>query len=94
MDDNPSLWKKEILGVKILGPFKLAKKFSPDSCFITGIGSPYNFWEKETIIYKLGLPLEKFETINKRFQLQNVDCKNKKVYQKSLEDKNHPKYPY
>lgn len=50
---------------------------------------------KELILVKV-IPekIVKFETINKRFQLQNVDCKNKKVYQMRLEDKNHPKYPY
>jgi uncharacterized pyridoxamine 5'-phosphate oxidase family protein len=50
---------------------------------------------KEFILVKV-IPerIVKFETINKRFQLQNVDCKNKKVFQMRLEDKNHPKYPY
>ncbi len=50
---------------------------------------------KELILVKV-IPekIVRFETIHKRFQLQNVDCKNKKVYQMRLEDKNHPKYPY
>jgi len=50
---------------------------------------------KELILVKV-IPekIVKFETIHKRFQLQNMDCKNKKVYQMRLEDKNHPKYPY
>jgi len=50
---------------------------------------------KELILVKV-IPekIVKFETIHKRFQLQNIDCKNKKVYQMRLEDKNHPKYPY
>lgn len=50
---------------------------------------------KELILVKVTPEkIVKFETIHKRFQLQNVDCKNKKVYQMRLEDKSHPKYPY
>ncbi len=50
---------------------------------------------KELILVKV-IPekIVKFETIHKRFQLQNIDCKSKKIYQMRLEDKNHPNYPY
>lgn len=50
---------------------------------------------KELILVKVTpKKIVKFETIHKRFQFQNIDCKNKKIYQMRLEDKNHPKYPY
>ncbi|MBK5113913.1 MAG: pyridoxamine 5'-phosphate oxidase family protein [Candidatus Heimdallarchaeota archaeon] len=50
---------------------------------------------KELILVKVTPEkIVKFETIHKRFQLQYVDCKNMKVFQMRLEDKNHPNYPY
>lgn len=50
---------------------------------------------KELILVRISPErIVKFETLNKRFQLQNIDHKNKKVFQMRLEDKNHPKYPY
>lgn len=50
---------------------------------------------KEMMLIKIApVSVVKFENIYRRFQLQNIDIKNKKVYQMRLEDKNHPKYPY
>ena len=63
LDDNPSLRDKKVLNIKVLGPFNLAGKLSSDSYFVTGIGSSCNFWKKGAIIYKLDLPLNRFETI-------------------------------
>ena len=63
LDDNSSLWGEEIMNVKVLGPFSSATELSSDCFFVTGIGSPYNFWNKETIISNLGLNAGRFETI-------------------------------
>ncbi len=50
---------------------------------------------KELILVKVAPEkIVKFETIHKRFQLQNIDPKSRKVYQMRLEDKTHPNYPY
>ena len=38
--------------------------------------------------------LVKFENINRRFHLQNIDLVNKVVHQMRLEDTDHPFYPY
>jgi len=62
LDDNKSNWGKEIYGIKVRGPLRAATEFT-DSFFINGIGSPSNFFEKENIISKAGLPLDRFETI-------------------------------
>lgn len=62
LDDDESLWGKEIAGVKVHGPIESAVEYV-DSFFINGIGSSRNFWEKKSIISKIKVPLEKFETI-------------------------------
>ena len=36
----------------------------------------------------------KFENINKRFQLQVINVKNKTAFQMRLEDKDNPNFPY
>lgn len=38
--------------------------------------------------------LVKFETINRRFHLQNIDLVNKLVHQMRIEDIDNPNYPY
>jgi general stress protein 26 len=50
---------------------------------------------KEMVLVKI-IPknIIKFENIDRRFQLQNVDLDNKKVYQMRIEDKEHEKFPY
>src|SRR3989338_1007552 len=63
LDDNSSLWNKKVMGIRVLGPFNSAGKYADDSYFVTGIGSPYNFWEKENIIIRLGVPIETFATV-------------------------------
>jgi sugar O-acyltransferase (sialic acid O-acetyltransferase NeuD family) len=63
LDDNPSLWGKSVLGTKVLGPFNSAGEYLPECSFVTGIGSPLNFWNKAAVISTLNLPRESFETI-------------------------------
>jgi general stress protein 26 len=50
---------------------------------------------KEMVLVKI-IPkkITKFENINRRFHLQNVDLENEKVYQMRIEDKEHEKFPY
>lgn len=62
LDDDKSLWGKEIAGVKVLGPIESSVEYV-DSFFINGIGSPSNFWKKESIISKADIPSERFATI-------------------------------
>lgn len=50
------------MGVEVLGPLSAASTY--DGCFfINGIGSPANFWKKETIINRSGVSLERFTTL-------------------------------
>lgn len=63
LDDNDDLADTTVLGQKVLGRFSDAKSFSEDVFFITGIGSPLNFWKRDRIIDLLGIPLGRFETI-------------------------------
>jgi sugar O-acyltransferase (sialic acid O-acetyltransferase NeuD family) len=62
LDDNASLWEKELYGVKVIGPLTTASELS-DCFFVNGIGNPQNFWKKETILTKTGVPLDRFATI-------------------------------
>jgi sugar O-acyltransferase (sialic acid O-acetyltransferase NeuD family) len=62
LDDNEALWGAPLHGVKILGPLESAKELR--GCyFVNGIGTPSNFWKKESIILKTGVPQERFVTI-------------------------------
>ncbi|MGC9779476.1 MAG: pyridoxamine 5'-phosphate oxidase family protein [Candidatus Heimdallarchaeota archaeon] len=50
---------------------------------------------KEMVLVKITPEkIVKFENIYKRFQFQNFDLKNKKVYQMRIEDKDNPNFPY
>ena len=62
LDDLEENWGKELHGAKVLGPLDSAGRYD-DCFFVNGIGSPGNFWKKETIIGKAGLPDHRFETI-------------------------------
>ena len=62
LDDNQSIWGNFIHGVKVLGPLVYAKELK-NCYFVNGIGSPSNFWKKESIILKTSIPVENFETI-------------------------------
>ena len=62
LDDNSSRWGHELHGVKILGPLESASNYS-DCTFVNGIGSSRNFWRKQEIIAKTGVPAERFATV-------------------------------
>jgi sugar O-acyltransferase (sialic acid O-acetyltransferase NeuD family) len=62
LDDDPQNWEKRIHGIRVLGPLRNASNFN--ACFfVSGIGSPFNFWGKKEILGKAKMPLERFETI-------------------------------
>lgn len=62
LDDNERLWGKELHGVQVIGSLAAASELR-DCLFVNGIGSPENFWKKESIVAKTGVALERFETI-------------------------------
>ena len=62
LDDREDLRGTRVLGVPVLGPFSTVTGYR-DCHFITGIGSPYNYWRRERIIDGLGIPSERFATI-------------------------------
>src|SRR5947199_3668139 len=62
LDDNESKWGKAIQGRPVLGPLHQAKQYT-DCVFVNGIGSPFNFWRRQEIVAKAGLPDERFATI-------------------------------
>ena len=50
---------------------------------------------KEMVLVKVvPLRIVKFESLHRRFHLQNIDLKNSKVYQMRIEDKDNPNFPY
>ncbi len=62
LDDDKTIQGKDVSGLKVLGTLDSARNF-PDAFFICGIGNPSNFWMRDEIIAKAGMPREKFETI-------------------------------
>jgi len=62
LDDDPARLGREYHGVRVLGPLDSAPGY-PDCCFVCGIGSEANFWRRDEIIRKTGMPLESFVTI-------------------------------
>jgi sugar O-acyltransferase (sialic acid O-acetyltransferase NeuD family) len=62
LDDNKMLWGKELFGYKVLGPISSASTHK-DCLFVNGIGSTKNFLEKDKIIAKTGVEIDRFETI-------------------------------
>jgi sugar O-acyltransferase (sialic acid O-acetyltransferase NeuD family) len=62
LDDDKTKWGTNIYDIKVLGGLDSAIKYG-HAFFINGIGSPNNFWEKEKIINKTGLGIDRFETI-------------------------------
>ena len=62
LDDVEQNWGKELHGARVLGPLDSASRYT-DCSFVNGIGSPGNFWKKQAIIGKTGLPDGRFETI-------------------------------
>jgi acetyltransferase EpsM len=63
LDDRAELQGTEVLaGARVIGPFSAAQDHS-DCLFVTGIGSPYNYWRRGDVIDALGLAPERFATI-------------------------------
>lgn len=62
LDDDQSLWGKNLHGVAIRGPLEKASEFD-DSLFVNGIGSPSNFWRKKEIIARAGIPSGRFVSL-------------------------------
>ncbi|GAB7022563.1 NeuD/PglB/VioB family sugar acetyltransferase [Salidesulfovibrio brasiliensis] len=62
LDDNPNVQDNVIFGIPVLGTLKDACNF-PDSLFVNGIGSEFNYYKKSVIIAKTGIGIERFETI-------------------------------
>ncbi|MBI4336272.1 MAG: NeuD/PglB/VioB family sugar acetyltransferase [Chloroflexi bacterium] len=62
LDDDRALWGRDVHGVAVLGPLESARDH-PQCYFVNCIGSPSNFWKKDAIIAKSGVPLERFATL-------------------------------
>lgn len=62
LDDSESAWGTAFHDVEVLGPLHAANQY-PVASFVNGIGSDTNFWKKEQIIRKTGVPDCRFETI-------------------------------
>ena len=62
LDDNPNELGKEYYGLRVIGSLTEASKYK-QAFFVNGIGSSTNFWKKKSIIQKLMIPNERFETI-------------------------------
>lgn len=60
-DDQPK-WGKEINGIRVQGPLISANKYK-NTFFVNGIGSPTSFLDKEKIITKSGICLDRFITL-------------------------------
>ena len=62
LDDDDATWGTAIHGVDVLGPLRDAVRY-PDAVFVNGIGSETNFWKKEAILAKTGVPIHRFASI-------------------------------
>lgn len=62
LDDNKDHLNKNIHGIKVFGSLGDAKNFH-DAYFINGIGNERNYLQKEAIIGKTNIPLDRFITI-------------------------------
>jgi sugar O-acyltransferase (sialic acid O-acetyltransferase NeuD family) len=61
LDDNEALWGSVRHGVKVLGPLASAVELA-DCWFVNGIGTPNNFLEKDRIVARTGVQMERFMT--------------------------------
>jgi sugar O-acyltransferase (sialic acid O-acetyltransferase NeuD family) len=62
IDDDPSLWKKDLFGVKVLGGREKLKKFS-HARVLAVPGNPDNYLKRKNIIKSLALNKKRFATI-------------------------------
>ena len=62
LDDQKEKHGQQVHGYPVLGGLSDAQSF-PECSFVNGIGSFHNYWRKQEIIGKTGMPLERFETI-------------------------------
>lgn len=62
LDDREQLWGSRIADLPVLGSLSSAVKYKEYS-FINGIGSPVSFRNKESIVARANLPLERFATV-------------------------------
>jgi sugar O-acyltransferase (sialic acid O-acetyltransferase NeuD family) len=62
LDDDESSWGNEICGARVLGPLSCASRYCLDfdAWFVNGIGTSSNFWNKERIIARTEIPLDRF----------------------------------
>ena len=62
LDDDERKWGTHLFGAPVLGPLASAHRW-PNARFVNALGSPANFWRREEIVSKAGIPPERFETI-------------------------------
>lgn len=62
LDDNPALEGQAVCGVPVLGPLARAKSLD-DVLFVNCLGSPRNYWKRETIVAPLQLAPQRFATL-------------------------------
>ena len=62
LDDNPVLQGSAVHGLPVLGPLSSAGQFG-DCLFVNGIGNPSNYFDRERIIGRTGMPLARFASL-------------------------------
>lgn len=62
LDDNPSRIGQALHGLPVKGPLESAREMT-DCMFISGIGSPGNFWRRDEFVRRLGVAPDRFATV-------------------------------
>jgi sugar O-acyltransferase (sialic acid O-acetyltransferase NeuD family) len=62
LDDNPSRIGQTLHGLPVKGPLESARDMA-DCVFISGIGSPGNFWRRDEFVRRLGVAPDRFATV-------------------------------
>lgn len=62
LDDNEALWGSTVEGLPVIGPLAAARDIR-ECRFINGIGSPANYTQKERLIARAGVPVDRFATV-------------------------------
>jgi sugar O-acyltransferase (sialic acid O-acetyltransferase NeuD family) len=62
VDDDPSTWKKDCCGIKVLGGREVFGRF-PDAYVLAVLGNPNNYLKRKSIIESLGIDISRFATI-------------------------------